>query len=128
MPCGCLFDMIDDILFDMNPFKMIVISESDFEITLVSKSRKSSERFSIRDDVGLSFQYDRTIFYTPTACSGCPLFDTKKQSVINLYQTSYSRLKRPLPDYLFDMTKDPLFEMTGMYDYRFQMTHGTREL
>ena len=35
MPCGCLFDMIYDILFDMNPFEMIVISKSYFE-TIVS--------------------------------------------------------------------------------------------
>ena len=28
MPCGCLFDMIYDILFDMTLFEMIVISIS----------------------------------------------------------------------------------------------------
>ena len=62
MPCGCLFDMTDDILFDMILFEMIIISESGFEMTIVSKSRKSSERLSIRDDVGLSLRYNRADF------------------------------------------------------------------
>ena len=43
MPCGCLFDMTEDILFDMTLFEMTVILKSSFEMTLVSKSRKSSE-------------------------------------------------------------------------------------
>lgn len=37
MPCGYLFDMTEDILFDMTLFEMIVISESSFEMTHVSK-------------------------------------------------------------------------------------------
>ena len=45
MPCGCLFDMTEDILFDMILFEMIVISESGFEMTLVSKSRKIRNDF-----------------------------------------------------------------------------------
>ena len=59
MPCGCLFDMIYDTLFDMTLFEMIVNSGSSFEMILASKSRKSSERLSIRDDAGLSLRYDR---------------------------------------------------------------------
>lgn len=45
MPCGCLFDMTEDILFDMILFEMIVISESSFEMTLSSKSRKVRNDF-----------------------------------------------------------------------------------
>ena len=59
MPCGCHFDMIDDTLFDMNLFGMTVNSGSSFEMTLALKSRKSSERLSIRNDAGLSLRYDR---------------------------------------------------------------------
>ena len=62
MPCGCLFDMIEDILFDMLLFEMIVILKSSFEMTLASKSHKSSERLSIRNDAGLSFRYDGAKF------------------------------------------------------------------
>ena len=58
MPCGCHFDMIDDTLFDMTLFEMTVNSGSNFEMTLALKSRKSSERLSIRDGSGLSFRYD----------------------------------------------------------------------
>lgn len=76
MPCGYRFDMTEDILFDMIRFEMTINSKSSFEMTLVSKSRKGSERLSIRDDAGLSLRYDGAIFFTPTACSGCPLFDT----------------------------------------------------
>ena len=59
MPCGCHFDMIDDTLFDMTLFEMTVNSGSSFEMTFVSKSRKKSERLSIRYDAGLSLRYDR---------------------------------------------------------------------
>ena len=59
MPCGCHFDMIDDTLFDMTLFEMIVISKSSFEMFVVSKSHKSSERLSVRYDTGLSLRYDR---------------------------------------------------------------------
>lgn len=38
MPCGYLFDMIYDILFDMTPFEMTVILKSCFE-TIVSDGR-----------------------------------------------------------------------------------------
>lgn len=62
MPCGCLFDMTEDTLFDMSLFEMIIILKSSFEMTLVSKSQKSSERLSVRDDAGLSLRYDRAIF------------------------------------------------------------------
>ena len=85
MPCGCLFDMTDDTLFDMTLFEMIVVSKSSFEMTLVSKSRKSSERLSLRDDAGLSIRYDRADFFTPAACSGCSLFDTTEPQANNLY-------------------------------------------
>ena len=70
MTCGCLFDMIDDILFDMNPFEMIVISKSGFDMTFALKSKKSKERLSIRNDAGLSFRYDGAKFLNAAATSG----------------------------------------------------------
>lgn len=113
MPCGCLFDMMKDTLFDMILFEMIVISESSFEMTFVSKSRKSLKRLSVRDDAGLSLRYDGAIFFTPAACSGCPLFDTTKPRACNLYQTPYSRLNRSYapPDFLFDMMRRTLISV-----------------
>ena len=74
MPCGCLFDMIEDILFDMTLFDMTVNSGSSFEMTLVSKSEK---------------------------------FGTTVNSIWR--RTVVSKWPRK-------------------YDYRFQMTHGSRGL
>ena len=97
-------------------------------------------RFEIPKKFGTTFysKWCRTVvsiwpldfFWTPAACSGCQVLDTTEPRACNLYQTPYSRLKRLLLCQIVCSIwqRTIVLKWQGVYDYRFQMTHGSRGL